>query len=537
MICQPAQPFASANIVQEWRFEATHHYNDPFNEVDVDMLIENRHGESWLVPAFWAGGGVWFVRFSATLPGTYTYTTQCSQTADAGLHDVKGEFEIGTYDGTNKVLRHGRLRVSEDKRYLQYGSGQPFFWLGDTGWMSLTKRLPFPKDYCRLIDDRAAKGFNVVQIVAGLYPDMDWGDDRGSNEAGLPYNLELTQINPAFYDLADQKIDYLAQSGIVSCIVGAWGYFLMWMDVEKMKKHWRYLIARWGAYPVVWCIAGEGKMAYYLSKTPEADAAVQGTGWTEIARYVRAIDPMKRLVTIHATQKGRDQVDDDSVIDFEMLQAGHSGHEVIPYMMGILQDELAREPRMPVFNSETNYEGILGGCYDDVQRFCFWACILTGACGHTYGANGIWQVNTSEQPYGPSPHGNNWGSRPWDEAMNLAGSANVALGKKILERYSWWQFEAHQEWVSPGSSAENYYLPYAAGIPGKVRFIYMPRYQWNQEMSVVGIEPGTQYKATYINPSSGQEYPQGTIVPDENGAWLAPTQPELRDWLLILEAK
>jgi hypothetical protein len=30
------------------------------------------------------------------------------------------------------------------------------------------------------------------------------------------------------------------------------------MGMEKVKKHWRYLIARWSAYPVVWCLAGEG---------------------------------------------------------------------------------------------------------------------------------------------------------------------------------------------------------------------------------------------------------------------------------------
>ena len=45
-----------------------------------------------------------------------------------------------------------------------------------------------------------------------------------------------------------------------------------------MKKHWRYLIARWGAYPVVWCLAGEGTMPYYLSKTPKEDADTQKHG-------------------------------------------------------------------------------------------------------------------------------------------------------------------------------------------------------------------------------------------------------------------
>ncbi len=35
----------------------------------------------------------------------------------------------------------------------------------------------------------------------------------------------------------------------------------------------------------------------------------------------------------------------------------------------------------------------------------FWTCMLSGAAGHTYGANGIWQLNRRDPPYGKSPMG------------------------------------------------------------------------------------------------------------------------------------
>ena len=54
--------------------------------------------------------------------------------------------------------------------------------------------------------------------------------------------------------------------GITPCIVGAWGYFMPWMGVEKVKAHWRYLIARYGAWPVVWCAAGEANLPWYLAE-------------------------------------------------------------------------------------------------------------------------------------------------------------------------------------------------------------------------------------------------------------------------------
>ena len=78
----------------------------------------------------------------------------------------------------------------------------------------------------------------------------------------------------------------------------------------------------------------------------------------------------------------------------------------------------------------------------------FWICVLNGAAGHTYGANGIWQCNRRDQPHGASPHGGNYGKIAWDEAMHLAGSRQVALGKKLLEQYPWHRFTPHPEWAA-----------------------------------------------------------------------------------------
>src|SRR5512137_1079115 len=57
-----------------------------------------------------------------------------------------------------------RLQVSENKRFLVFENGQPFFWLGDTAW-ELFHRLDRSEAETYL-EDRAAKGFNVIQAVA-----------------------------------------------------------------------------------------------------------------------------------------------------------------------------------------------------------------------------------------------------------------------------------------------------------------------------------------------------------------------------------
>ena len=34
-----------------------------------------------------------------------------------------------------KPWDNGKLKVSDNQRYLQFENGQPFFWLGETGWL------------------------------------------------------------------------------------------------------------------------------------------------------------------------------------------------------------------------------------------------------------------------------------------------------------------------------------------------------------------------------------------------------------------
>jgi hypothetical protein len=75
--------------------------------------------------------------------------------------------------------------------------------------------------------------------------------------------------------MANLRIRYLAEHGLAPCVVGCWGYFVTFMGVEKIKKHWPNIIARWGSCPVFWCLAGEGTMPVYLSNDKGKDAALQ----------------------------------------------------------------------------------------------------------------------------------------------------------------------------------------------------------------------------------------------------------------------
>jgi len=545
------------NCVAEWSFSSKKHYADPFNEVEVSAVFTDPNGEERLIPAFWAGGGVWRVRYASDMLREHRFRTVCSDKSNAGLHGQEGSLEVVPYSGHNSLLKHGPLRVSNDRRYLEHVDGTPFFWLGDTWWKGLCKRIDW-QGFQTLAADRVAKGFTVIQIVAGLYPDEPPFDKRGENEGGWCWEKDYARINPKYFDYADRRIQNLVDAGLLPCIVGCWGYYLPWMGLEKMKKHWRYLVARYGAHPVVWCLAGEWTMQYYVRQDLPAGTVGQEQGWVEIAKYVKSIDPYHHPMTLHEGTSARRVVKDPYLLDFDMPQTGHAElNFAAPNTIGTVSSLRSMNPPKPVLVGEVVYEGHQHQSYHPVQRYIFWVCILNGACGHTYGAGGIWQMNAPGEPHGPSPHGGTYEDIPWNEAMNLEGSRHLGISKKLIARYPWWRFEPHQDWVEPAGKSftephdrwfdplarwnkedGNYMLPYAAGIPGEVRLIYIPRrsYNWTAP-KVKKLEKDTVYRAFYFNPATGKEYDLGSVPREasQSGSWQAPNVPLAQDWVLVLE--
>lgn len=523
-------------------------YDDIFNQVDVDVVFASTDGESWRVPAFWAGGGTFRVRFAAPSEGRYSWRSYCTDD-DTGLHGQAGQIETTPYGGSCELYQRGRLRIAGSRRTLEHADGTPFLWLADTWWMGLTKRLDWPEGFAHLAADRVAKGFNVIQVVAGPLPDFDaysgaWNPQQG-NEAGLPWEQGWTRINPAFYDLADLRIAHLVEMGLMPCIVSMWGYYLPAMGVDKVKKHWRYLVARYGAYPIVWCLAGECTMPTYSrhanTATADQDRQSQKAGWTEVAQYLRQIDPYHNLLTVHPAWDvpGRQSLADASLLDFDMLQTGHSGYLSLKSSVERMNVAVAAEPVMPVLNSEVNYEGIMGGSWQDVQRYLFWSMMLSGACGHTYGAQGIWAMSSRHEPFQGTT--GSWGDAFWQDAMHYSGSAHVGIGRKLLMRYPWWLLRPRQE-EQPRAMGRVSSL--AAEIPGALAIFYLPSACLPPELmgastgwrNVLPLAfQGVDWRARYLNPRTAAEMDIGAVVPTADGKWAPPPMPTMEDWVLAVE--
>src|ERR1700733_659537 len=156
--------------------------------------------------------------------------------------------------------------------------------------MGLSDRLPWD-GFQELAQDRKEKGFTVVQICAGFVPsneELAPTDPGFCNEGGCVWDSNFRQINPTYFDYADRRIQNLIDAGIAPAIVGGWRQILKQISTAKMEKHWRYIIARYGAYPVFWIGGGEVYDPPEFTAPEKKDVlleAIKVPGWTDIIRY------------------------------------------------------------------------------------------------------------------------------------------------------------------------------------------------------------------------------------------------------------
>jgi hypothetical protein len=549
------RPTITDKGILEWTVESQRIYADPFNDVDVDVVFQLK-GQTWRVPTFWRGANRWTVRFAASTPGDYTYRLESSDKANPDLNGHAGKVTIPAYGGSNSFLKRGPIRVSANKRYFEQADGTPFYWLGDLWYAGFSDRISW-EGFQRLTVDRKAKGFTVVELAAMTCSNEEQAPiDAGfSNEGGAVWDSKFERINPKYFDYADRRVQYLIDNEMAPAIIGAWRQVMMQMGVAKMKKHWRYIIARYGAYPVFWITGGEVYDPPASQRHPGLPYGatihdLSSPGWTEVARYIREVDPYHHPLSVHEIDPPFDSaLQDESLTDFDLFQAGHRGWPSIATEVALLNKHYARKTvTKPLVVGEIGFEKFGGSNFEDYQRAAFWLAMLNGAAGFSYGTVST-VAGYSVDKLLPRVK---YSQYTWEESMHFPGSTQVGLGAKLLRQHSWWKMAPHPEWVTPRGTTllepnqtvsgfdidliaalaqsnpppdddlplgewhnrhGNFRLPYAAGIPGEFRIVYLPYFglKTYPAPTVNGLEPGVKYHAYYWEPALGIKVDLGVV--------------------------
>jgi len=334
---------------------------------------------------------------------------------------------------TNTI--HERIVVSDNKRFLQYESGRPFFWLGDTGWLLFEKLTR--EETLRYLSDRKAKGFNVVQCVvvhrlplANAYGDSAFADGDISRPLVTPGNLPSDPQQYDFWDHIDFVIDEAARNGIRVALVPIWGSIALrpTISVAQITSYAQWLAKRFGPKPNIFWINGGDIQG---SRRPEI--------WSAIGTTLRLIDST-HLITFHPFGRTQSSMWFHAApwLDFNMFQSGHRRYDQlrgdgIDTWKGednwryVLED-YARQPPKPTMDGEPSYENIPQGLHDttqpywtasDCRRYAYWS-VFAGSCGHTYGDNAVMQM------YRPGDTVRAYGARNyWYEALDDPGSSQM----------------------------------------------------------------------------------------------------------------
>ena len=286
-----------------------------------------------------------------------------------------------------------RLKVSENRRYLQEENGKPFFYLGDTAW-ELFHRLN-REDATQYLTNRANKGFTVIQAVAlaqlgGLTVPNAYGD--------LPLkNNDPSQPVEAYFRHVDFIVNKAEELGLVIGFLPTWGTY--WgadqsiFTPSNAREYGKFLGKRYKDKPIIWILGGDRSI-----KQPSERAVIDA-----MAAGLTEGDGGAHLRTFHPIGPGLSslQLHDAPWLDFNMYQSSHAARD---HDNGLYAEhDYKLKPVKPTMDSEPRYEGIPVGFYNrgvsaierfddyDSRQAAYWS-LLAGACGHTYGNNSIWQM-------------------------------------------------------------------------------------------------------------------------------------------------
>ncbi|MBS1231564.1 MAG: hypothetical protein H6R35_402 [Bacteroidetes bacterium] len=132
--CTRENPQAEQWVTYEIALISEVKYVNAYTDIDVWAQFINSNEDTLIRPAFWDGGNNWKIRFSPPDAGSTWSWTTFSSPYDKGLTGKKGSLTSVAYTGSNRLLKHGLLKMSDGKRNVIHADGKPFLVVGDTPW-------------------------------------------------------------------------------------------------------------------------------------------------------------------------------------------------------------------------------------------------------------------------------------------------------------------------------------------------------------------------------------------------------------------
>jgi hypothetical protein len=439
------------------------------------------------------------------------------------------------------VQKISKLKISDNHRFIATEDGDPFFYLGDTGWLLFVKTSR--EDAEKYLEDRRQKGFNVIQVM--LLHNVKAAVNVYGDSALVNKNVATPKITTGsdfkdpdqydFWDHVDFIVDKAAEKGIYLAMVPVWGTNVKsgWVSREQAKDYATFLGKRYkDKKNVIWLNGGDVKG----SDSTET--------WKIIGNTLRTIDP-NHLITYHPYGRHSSSIwfHSESWLDFNMFQSGHRDYaqdtvkgelHYGPDNWKFINHDFALLPLKPSLDGEPSYEKIPHGLHDtlqpywtdnDVRRYGYWS-VFAGGCGFTYGHNSVMQFHKPTDKagsYGPKNY--------WFEAINDPGAKQIGYLKKLMLSRPY--FERIQDQSLIAEQGNRY--DYQTATRGK-DFAFIYAYNGRKIKVNMGKISGIKVKASWYNPRDGSMTNIGNFKNSGVEEFVPPGEKkDGNDWVLILD--
>lgn len=398
------------------------------------------------------------------------------------------------------------IQISANGRYFVDPQGHPVFWLGDTQWELF--RLFTADQALRILNDRQAKGFNVILIMltgvdigrldptqpapyANLHGEQPWIDD------------DPLKPNEAYFQHVDTLIRLGEQTGQTFVV----GVYHQWhaeiITLDKARPWARWVARRYRDVPnLIWSM---------YPKATEAFIPV----CREIAAGLQEGDGGAHLISVHPDPSVASSsfIHDEPWLAFNMIQTCISYDQIHPAVTA----DYGRTPVKPVVMAEGGYEGVEFGRLQtahQIRQQAYWTQLAGGH--HVYGHNDAWQNPLA-----------------WTQWIDAPGSRCLRTFKEIITSCAeWWDLIPDQSLLT-ASMGSGYALNAAArSAAGGWILAYLSE-PGTVSIRLDAIEAG-RVRAQWIDPTNSRRIPAGVFEMTDTPALACPAGGQ--DAVLLVEA-
>ncbi len=437
-----------------------------------------------------------------------------------------------------KPWDNGKLKVSDNGRFLQHENGTPFFWTGETAWLMFQHMTR--EEMQKYFVDRKEKGFNVIQCIfhqfythQNPYGDYAFADNDLTKPIHTPGSDPAEPAQYDYWDHVDYAVKLAEENGIYLAITPTWAQFVLRdknLTVDKARIFASTLAERYKDAPnIIWINGGSAK--------PNVNSEI----WEAIGQTIKEFDP-NHLVTFHpfGRMQSSERYHNASWLDLNMFTSGHRTYaqDDTPKSYGednwrYVVEDMAKTPAKPTIDGEPSYETLHHGLHDhslpvwkdnDVRRYAYWS-VFAGACGHVYGQNSVRQVYIADR-FKPES-----GAKiDFFEALDMPGASHMKHLKNLMLSRPYFDRENGQDFlVDDGEKYDKIMV-----TRGK-DYLMAYNYSGRPFSMKMGAVDGDEVNVWWYDPTSGKSVSGGKVKNQGVRKFKAPKSKDHSDWVLVLD--